>query len=87
MKYIKKYLVLAVVAVLFAGAFVLNLMTSGEAAAETNTNMDTEDTGAAAAEQALASDYFATFRQDREEVRQLEMEYLDEVIAASASDQ
>lgn len=87
MKYIKKYLVLAVVAVLFAGAFVLNLMTSGEAAAETNTNMDIENTGAAAAEQALASDYFATFRQDREEVRQLEMEYLDEVIAASASDQ
>ena len=87
MKYIKKYLVLAVVAVLFVGAFVLNIMAGGEAAAETNTNLDIGDSGAEAAEQALASDYFETFRQDREEVRQLEMEYLDEVIAASASDQ
>ena len=34
----------------------------------------------------MSGDYFATFRDDREQVRKLEMEYLDEVIAASASD-
>lgn len=85
MKFIKKYLVLAVVAVLFAGAFVLNLMANGETIEETN--VDTGNTGTDVAEYVAADDYFETFRQDREEVRQLEMEYLDEVIAASASDQ
>ena len=34
----------------------------------------------------MSGDYFATYRDDREQVRKLEMEYLDEVIAASASD-
>lgn len=85
MKLIKKYLVLAVVAVLFVGAFVLNLMANGEMTEETNA--DTGNTGADIAEYAAADDYFETFRKDREEVRQLEMKYLDEVIAASASDQ
>ena len=87
MKFLKKYLVLAVVTVLFVGAFVLNLMANGEATAETNTNVDAGDTGAGIMEHAEADDYFEMFRQDREEVRQLEMEYLDEVIAASVSDQ
>jgi len=87
MKFIKKYLVLAVVTVLFVGAFVLNLIANGEVTAETNTYVETGYTGTDNAEYAEADDYFESFRQDREEVRQLEMEYLDEVIAASASDQ
>ena len=87
MKFLKKYLVLAVVTVLFVGAFVLNLIANAEATAETNTYVETGYTGTDIAEYAEADDYFEMFRQDREEVRQLEMEYLDEVIAASASDQ
>lgn len=86
MKYIKKYLVLAVVAVLFAGAFVLNLIANGGGTGDTA--MDAEELAAEnTAEPAPPADYFETFRQDREEVRKLEMEYLDEVIAASATDQ
>lgn len=86
MKFIKKYLVLAVVAVLFAGAFVLNLMANGDRTE--NKNMGTEETMSEnTADTAPAADYFETFRQDREEVRKLEIEYLDEVIAASATDQ
>lgn len=85
MKLIKKYLVLAVVAVLFAGAFVLNIMANGD---RTETEADVfEETLAEDTEQTATADYFETFRKDREEVRKLEMEYLDEVIAASASDQ
>ena len=86
MKLIKKYLVLAVVAVLFVGAFVLNLAANGEGTNNDETMAD-EAAAEAAAEPAESSDYFETFRQDREEVRKLEMEYLDEVIAASKSDQ
>lgn len=87
MSFIKKYLVLAVVAVLFAGAFVLNIManskeTSGKNEAEVQETMEA-DVQSSAAE----GDYFETFRKDREEVRKLEMEYLNEVIAVSASDQ
>lgn len=86
MKLIKKYLVLAVVAVLFVGAFVLNLIANGDTTEKSE--MGTEETMAeTAAEPVVAGDYFETFRQDREEVRKLEMEYLDEVIAASATDQ
>ncbi len=85
MKLIKKYLVLAVVAVLFAGAFVLNIMANGDS---TESEADVfEEAMAEDAEQTVPADYFETFRKDREEVRKLEMEYLDEVIAASASDQ
>lgn len=87
MKFIKKYLVLAVVAVLFAGAFVLNLMANGKDTAAENPSSTQEIAEAADAEMAVDGDYFETFRKDREEVRKLEMEYLDEVIAVSASDQ
>ncbi|MFR4000205.1 MAG: SpoIIIAH-like family protein [Christensenellales bacterium] len=82
--FIKKYLVLVVVVVLFVGAFLLNLRTNapktepvGSDAFEVEEAQETEY---------ASGDYFATFRDDREQVRKLEMEYLDEVIAASASD-
>ena len=84
-RFVKKYLVLMVVAVLFVGAFLLNLKTNaaktgsgeGEAFQPPEEAQETEY---------VSGDYFATFRDDREQVRKLEMEYLDEVIAASASD-
>ena len=88
MKIIKKYLVLIVVAVLFAGAFLLNIAANAKPEEQTE-DLDVLEEAAASAETSAAAskDYFETFRQDREAVRELEMQYLDEVIAASASDQ
>ena len=98
-RFVKKYLVLMVVAVLFAGAcvccalfqnffvgaFLLNLKTN---AAKTGSGEGEAFQPAEEAQEGeyVPGDYFATFRDDREQVRKLEMEYLDEVIAASASD-
>ena len=84
-RFVKKYLVLMVVAVLFVGAFLLNLKTN---AAKTQSGGDEALQPPEEAQEAeyVSGDYFATFRDDREQVRKLEMEYLDEVIAASASD-
>ena len=81
--FIKKYLVLMVVAVLFVGAFLLNLKTN---AAKTGSGEGEALQPPEEAQEAeyVSGDYFATFRDDREQVRKLE--YLDEVIAASASD-
>ncbi len=83
--FIKKYLVLMVVVVLFAGAFLLNLMTN-----DANTGSGDGETLQPAEEtqetEYAPGDYFTTFRDDREQVRKLEMEYLDEVIAASSND-
>ena len=85
MKLVKKYMVLAVVAVLFVAAFILN-MVANDSETEKN-DINTEFYTEGETEAVVSSDYFETFRQDREEVRKLEMEYIDEVIAASASDQ
>ena len=84
-RFVKKYLVLMVVAVLFVGAFLLNLKTN---AAKTGSGEGEAFQPPEEAQEAeyVSGDYFATFRDDREQVRKLEMEYLDEVIAASASD-
>ena len=84
-RFVKKYLVLMVVAVLFVGAFLLNLKTN---AAKTGSGEGEALQPPEEAQEAeyVPGDYFATFRDDREQVRKLEMEYLDEVIAASASD-
>lgn len=87
MKFIKKYFVLAVVAVLFVGAFVLNLVANGKGEDVSINDAESQAAVEPALEQNVSGDYFETFRKDREEVRALEMEYLDEVIAASASDQ
>lgn len=82
--FVKKYLVLMVVAVLFIGAFLLNLKTN----AAKNGSGEGEEAQIAEEQETeyVPEDYFDTFREDREQVRKLEMEYLDEVIAASASD-
>lgn len=87
MKFIKKYFVLAVVAVLFAGAFVLNIVANGKEDDVSLNDAESQTAVEPTLEQNVSGDYFETFRKDREEVRTLEMEYLDEVIAASASDQ
>ena len=70
---------------MFVGAFLLNLKTN---AAKTGSGGDEalQPPEEAQETEYVSGDYFATFRDDREQVRKLEMEYLDEVIAASASD-
>ena len=83
-RFVKKYLVLMVVAVLFVGAFLLNLRTN--AAKTEPVGSDAFEIEEAQETEEVSLDYFAVFREDREQVRKLEMEYLDEVIAASASD-
>lgn len=83
-RFVKKYLVLMVVAVLFVGAFLLNLRTN--AAKTEPVGSDAFEIEEAQETEHVSDDYFAVFRDDREQVRKLEMEYLDEVIAASASD-
>jgi len=85
MKFVKKYMVLAVVAVLFVAAFILNMVANDSETEKNDINTELYTEGET--EAVVSSDYFETFRQDREEVRKLEMEYIDEVIAASASDQ
>lgn len=87
--FIKRYFVLVVVAALFAGAFLLNL----SAGAPNETAVDYGGEEAASVEvnpaednRSADEDYFETFRREREEVRELEMQYLDEVIAVSATD-
>ncbi len=85
--FIKKHLVFALAAVLFAAAFFVNIKLNYPkekemAQSTTETEIETETETAAAVD----ADYFASFRRDREEVRKTEMEYLDEVIAVSASD-
>jgi len=89
LSFIKRYFVLVVVAALFAGAFLLNL----SAGAPNETEVDYGGEEAASVEvnpaednRSADEDYFETFRREREEVRELEMQYLDEVIAVSATD-
>lgn len=83
--FIKKHLVFAVAAVLFAAAFFVNVKLNypkEKETAQSTTETEAETETAAAVD----ADYFASFRRDREEIRKTEMEYLDEVIAVSASD-
>ena len=85
-RFVKKYLVLMVVAVLFVGAFLLNLQTN---AAKTGSGEGEAfrapggSTGGGVRTRTTILPHSGTIR---EQVRKLEMEYLDEVIAASASD-
>ena len=64
-RFVKKYLVLMVVAVLFVGAFLLNLKTN---AAKTGSGEGEAFQPAEEAQEAeyVPGDYFATFRDDRE---------------------
>lgn len=80
MKFIKKYGVLLLVLALLGAAFFINVK-AGEA--ETDAPLPT----AAPQSEAYADEgYFESFRREREEVRSLEMQYLDEVISAAGSD-
>jgi len=87
--FIKRYFVLVVVAALFAGAFLLSLSTGEPEKTEADYGMKEDVSIELSGLEDIptaAEDYFETFRREREEVRELEMQYLDEVIAVSATD-
>jgi len=88
MSFVKKYFGLVLVAALAVVAFMVSVKSNGgEVSAPAGAMQEAEAAGEDIPQEAAATgDYFENFRREREEVRKLEMEYLDEVIAASASD-
>lgn len=81
----RKYIYIGIVALLLAGAVWWSVSASGvkqpadgDLAASGNKDGDTPVSANA--------DYYEAFRQEREDTRNLELEYLDEIIATSASD-
>lgn len=82
--FVKRYFVLMLVGALLVGAFILNMKTN-EADVDTGSGVSVSVEEPVAVETA-GGDYFENFRMERQAVRELEMEYLDEVISASASD-
>lgn len=89
MKNWKKYLTLGVVALLLVGAVYVNIKLSsgstdalsqgenGEASGENGVNIDV---------MGGARDYFVEFRSGRDSAYELELKYLEDIIATSASD-
>lgn len=89
--FIKKYSVLLVVALLLAGAIYANVRLNKEEAQAPAAQGAAAEGPAASAEPAggtaeAGTDYFESFRAERDAVRATEIEYLDEVIAVSYSD-
>ena len=90
--FIKKYSVLLVVALLLAGAIYANVRLNKEEAEGPAAQEAKAEGPAASAEpaggtaDAAGTDYFESFRAERDAVRATEIEYLDEVIAVSYSD-
>ncbi|HWS29843.1 MAG TPA: SpoIIIAH-like family protein [Clostridia bacterium] len=86
MKNWKKYLTLGVVALLLVGAVYMNIKLSGK----TDIPADTESVDAKGDADIDAlngeTDYFETYRADRDSRHELEYKYLDEAIETSASD-
>lgn len=87
--FIRKYAVLLVAGLLLAGAVYVNVRLNSSAA-EGDTDhaalQREEDAMPAQADAQAGTDYFETFREERNAVRTAEIEYLDEVIAVSAND-
>ena len=83
----KKWYLLAGFAVLLAGMVFLNYKLNDDADARLAASAQPAGTPPAVSAQADAgTDYFDMFRKERDEVREIEIGYLDEIIAASASD-
>ncbi|MEA5059335.1 MAG: SpoIIIAH-like family protein [Clostridia bacterium] len=88
--FLKKYAVLMVVALMLAGAIYVNIRlnkgTETGAVEEAVWGENSKETAETAIEQDAGTNYFESFRNERDAVRTTEIQYLDEVIAASASD-
>jgi len=87
--FIKKYAVLLVAGILLAGAVYVNIRLNSDMATEGEDQADLNRAGSTSMELAFKeaeTDYFESFRQERDAVRTTEIGYLDEVIAVSFSD-
>ena len=92
MKTWKKYLTLGVVALLLIGAVYVNIKLNDSGSAsnvlspqESEGSVQGDTLGIEATGEGTA-DYFEAFRSDRDSTRAMEIEYLNETIATSASD-
>lgn len=88
----KKYIYIGVVALLLAGAVWWSIAGSNTEIEGADSNVQTNGTDDESSEnnaEVLAQtdgDYYEAFRKEREDTRNLELDYLDEIIEASASD-
>ncbi len=87
--FIRKYAVLLVAGLLLAGAVYVNVrLNSDPEASGVEAAILSGEEGTASPEQAAeaGTNYFESFRQERDDVRRAEIGYLDEIIAVSYSD-
>lgn len=88
----KKYVYIGVVALLLAGAVWWSIAGSSTKLAGTDDNIqangdaETDSGDSTEVSAQTGTDYYEAFRKDREETRNLELGYLDEIISTSASD-
>lgn len=88
----KKYIYIGVVALLLAGAVWWSISSSvtklPDSAGKQTDGQNAEGTedGSAAASAGAKTDYYDAFRKEREETRDLELDFLNEIIETSASD-
>ncbi|HWQ57941.1 MAG TPA: SpoIIIAH-like family protein [Clostridia bacterium] len=82
----KKYIYIGVVALLLAGAVWWSVAGSGTKIADNGTQASGSQGESEEASAQAGTDYYEAFRQEREETRNLELSYLDEIIATSVSD-
>lgn len=85
----KKYVYIGVVALLLAGAVWWSIAGSGVKQKGTDVQAHNEGEAQGGGEQVSAgitADYYEAFRSEREQTREMELGWLDEIIATSATD-
>lgn len=85
----KNILMLVLVGCLFLGAVYLNVSLNQNKVNIGNVNemeMDTNNSSDTESVENNGEDYFETFKKERDELRERELTYLDEIISASTSD-
>ena len=84
MKIMKKYVAIAAAAILLAGVVYFSCsLNKGKKPVNADADAMPQATGDSVA---ANENFFEAFREERESTRSLEIEYLDEIIAASAND-
>lgn len=87
----KKYIYMGVVAILLACVVWWSIAGSSTKLAGADTNLQADGTGgetdgSAEVSSSASENYYEAFRREREETRNLELEYLEEIITTSDSD-
>ncbi len=83
---LRKYGVLLVVGVLLVGSICLKMTEKETASVDEGESAAPVEEAVRMDEETAPADYFAAFRDERESVRDREMQYLDEVIATTGID-